>query len=105
MMNIAVVSGVVAGEIDQRTLSSGEQAWSFDLKTGLEGAAGTVPISWVDPPARTTLSSGDEILVVGHVQKRFFRVGPQTQAKTELLVHTLTQTRSRRRVSVLLGEL
>jgi hypothetical protein len=103
-MNIAVVAGVVSADIDLRTLNDGTLAYAFDLKTGLAGAAGTVPVSWIDPPSRVDLVAGDEVLVVGHVQKRFYRVGAQTVAKTELLVHSLTPVRAKRRISTVLGD-
>ncbi len=89
-----------------RTLPSGAVAVQFDVRTSLgdraDGApvVATVPVSWIDPPeaARAALESGDDIVVIGSVNRRFFRVGGATQSRTEVVAETVVPMRRTRSV-------
>jgi single-strand DNA-binding protein len=67
----------------------------FDLSTPLEGETISVPVSWPDPTAsqQTSFGSGDNVVIVGSVRRRFFRVGAQTQSRTEVIVESLVPQR------------
>jgi single-strand DNA-binding protein len=103
-MNIVVISGVVSREVDVRTLANGSVVWSFDLRTANNGVSVSVPVSWMDPPTRSALAIDDDVVVVGHVQRRFFKSGGQTQSRTEVSVASLTSARSKRRVAHMVGD-
>jgi single-strand DNA-binding protein len=93
--NLAVLTGAVANEPTRRSLKSGVDVVNFDLATALGGETVSVPIAWHDP-RDTTLSSivvGEAVVVVGTVRRRFFRVGGQTQSRTEVVVDTLVPAR------------
>ena len=51
--NLVVLRGALAAEPQDRTLPSGSVAVQFDVRTALgdagDGAAATVPVSWIDP--------------------------------------------------------
>lgn len=61
----------------------------------------TVPAVWHDAPAAAaSFAAGTEITVVGRVRRRFFRSGGATQSRTEVVVRSMSATRSKRRVAV-----
>ena len=100
--NLAVVSGVVAREPRRRTLPSGSVVVEFDLTTeGPDRASRTaVPCVWIDPPVRASsvLDAGLEIVVVGSIRRRFFRVGGATTSRTEVVVGRAVPRRRAREV-------
>ncbi len=100
--NLVVLRGVLAAEPQERTLPSGSVAVQFDVRTALgdagDGAVATVPVSWIDPsPAdRASLDVGDDIVVIGAVCRRFFRVGGATQSRTEVVAEVVVPRRRTR---------
>jgi single-strand DNA-binding protein len=93
--NLVVLTGTVTGEPTRRSLRSGVDVVNFDVATSLEGETASVPIAWYDPreSAVSSFEPGEEIVVIGSVRRRFFRVGGQTQSRTEVVVSTLVPTR------------
>ncbi len=96
--NLVVLSGTVTLEPALRELKGGV-VLQFDVSTPL--AAGTttsVPVAWHDPtPAQTSsFAAGDEVVVTGTVRRRFFRVGGQTQSRTEVIVASLIPARRKK---------
>jgi single-strand DNA-binding protein len=93
--NLVVLTGTVTGEPIRRSLRSGVDVVNFDVATHLDGETASVPIAWYDPrdSALSSFVSGEEIVVIGTVRRRFFRVGGQTQSRTEVVVATLVPTR------------
>ena len=93
--NLAVLTGAVANEPTRRSLRSGVDVVNFDLATPLGGEAVSVPVAWHDPRDATlaSIEVGDIVVVVGTVRRRFFRVGGQTQSRTEVVVDTLVPAR------------
>lgn len=93
--NLVVLSGTVTNEPTKRTLRSGAEVVNFDVSTPLRDGSSSVPIAWYDPTA-AALSSfevGDDVVVIGTVRRRFFRVGGQTQSRTEVVVDRLVPAR------------
>jgi single-strand DNA-binding protein len=104
--NLAVVRGTVPDEPQRRTLPSGSDVVQFDVTTRIPTDAReltvSVPIAWNDPPAAAlgALSNGAEVVVVGTVRRRFFRVGGVTQSRTEVVADTVLPARRRKQVAV-----
>ncbi len=93
--NLVVLAGTVANEPTRRALKSGVDVVNFDLATRIDGDTASVPIAWHDPrdTAVASFALGDEVIVVGSVRRRFFRVGGQTQSRTEVIVDSLVPAR------------
>lgn len=93
--NLVVLTGTITQPLTRRTLRDGTVV-NFDLATALEGGPSlSVPVAWYDPrdTAVSGIGQGTEVLVVGTVRQRFFRVGGQTQSRTEVVVESLVPTR------------
>jgi len=109
--NLAVVRGTVRGDATQRTLPSGSVSTQFDVTTTIRSAdrsfTASVPVSWIDPPGSSTvmLVEGVEVVVIGTVRRRFFRVGGATQSRTEVVADAVIPTRRRKQVAGALEEL
>ncbi len=100
--NLVVLHGTVSREPDERVLASGTHVVQFDVTTVVEddGALSNVslPVAWHDPTAAAiaTIVVGEEVVVIGSVRRRFFRVGGMTQSRTEVLVDVLVPARRRK---------
>ena len=96
--NLVVLSGTVTLEPALRELKGGV-VLQFDVSTPLgEGTTTSVPVAWHDPtPTQTSsFAAGDDVIVTGTVRRRFFRVGGQTQSRTEVIVATLIPARRKK---------
>lgn len=106
--NLAVVCGAVSHEPHERRLPSGAVVIQFDVTTRVESdgkpATVSVPIAWHDPsPAQLGLLVADvDVVVIGTVRRRFFRVGGATQSRTEVVADTVIPARRQRRVDTAL---
>ena len=89
--NLVVLRGVVARPPELRVLASGVEALHLDVVVaGIDGPSETAPVVWSDPPARAErLDEGLEVVVVGRVRRRFFRVGATTATRTEVCADTV----------------
>ena len=102
--NIAVIRGSIRTEPTVRELPGGSFVAQFDVATTTESAGRrlsvSVPIAWNDPTAaqRGILVGGCEVLVVGTVRRRFFRVGGVTQSRTEVVADAVVPLRPHPRV-------
>lgn len=103
--NLAVVRGAVPHEPQRRALPSGGVVVQFDVSTRLfaEGreVSASVPIAWNDPPeaALGAIVAGVEVVVVGTVRRRFFRVNGVTQSRTEVVAQSVLPARRRKQVA------
>lgn len=93
--NVAVLAGTVTSDPTRRSLPSGADVVNFDLSTAVGDQTVAVPIAWYDPPvsALSSFDTGDEVVIVGTVRRRFFRAGGQTQSRTEVVVESLVPAR------------
>ncbi len=97
--NLVVLRGSLTREPVVRDLPAGDTVTQLELTALVDGRATSVPIA-VHGRA-VTVGSGDEVVVVGHVQRRFFRAGGVTQSRTEVIateIVTATRRRSVERV-------
>ena len=90
--NLVVVRGEVRVDPDRRIDAAGVEVLSFDLIVRSEtGPAESVPMLWEDSGLSTgtgtvtgTVTAGAELVVIGRVRRRFFRVGAATATRTEV---------------------
>jgi single-strand DNA-binding protein len=88
--NVAVVKGRVAAEPQVRELPSGSSVVNLELTTVLDDGSVSVPIVFEGESA--PCAAGDDVLVVGHVRRRFFRAGGATQSRTEIVAHKVVRS-------------
>jgi hypothetical protein len=106
--NLVVLRGSVANAPALRDLPSGNVVAQFDLITAVhvDGRVATsaVPVAWTDPSPSdlARVGEGVDIVVVGTVRRRFFRVAGATQSRTEVVADAVIPTRRRRQVDRIL---
>lgn len=106
MLNVVAIRGRLSRPAEERILpTSGDRIVGLDLTVRREGTdrAESVPVVIADPPASVaSLEAGAEVVVVGHVARRFFRVGGLTQSRTEVIARTVVPVRSAKKVEAAL---
>jgi single-strand DNA-binding protein len=97
-MNIVVLQGILSRPAERRELPSGATVVAYEVTTrDGEGRASTVPVTWPDGPPAAELDAGEEVVVTGSVQRRYFRTGGSTQSRTEVVASVVVPARDRRR--------
>jgi single-strand DNA-binding protein len=88
---MAIVVGNLAKPVEVRNLASGLSIANFDLVVPqVDGTPDTVPVALFEPPDETLQwAAGDVLVVVGRVRRRFFRAGPSTQSRTEVVAENV----------------
>ena len=108
MLNVVAIRGRLSRPAEERVLpSTGDRLVGLELTVKRDGAdrAESVPVVWHDPPESAFgLDAGDEVVVVGHVARRFFRAGGSTQSRTEVVARCVVPVRSAKRVANALAE-
>ncbi len=94
--NVVVLRGRVTSDPVVRELPSGSTVTQVELTTACDGVAVSVPVVVDERPV--TCLAGDELVVVGHVRRRFFRAGGVTQSRTEVVASELVPAGRRRSV-------
>jgi single-strand DNA-binding protein len=104
--NVVVLRGRTANTPALRDLPSGSVVAQFDVVTPIDdrGATNAVPVAWPDPSpsALARVGEGVDIVVVGAVRRRFFRVGGATQSRTEVVAESVIPARRRKQVDAAL---
>jgi single-strand DNA-binding protein len=111
--NVVVVRGPVRGTPSSRELPSGSTVLQFDVTTVVDdpgvptGRTTTVsvPIAWTDPSGASGIVEGTQVVVIGTVRRRFFRVGGATQSRTEVVAAVVIPVRRRKQVADALAAL
>lgn len=85
--NLVVLRGRLSSDPLVRSLPSGSTVTQIELTTNCDGASVSVPV--VVESAAVTAVAGTEVVVVGHVRRRFFRAGGVTQSRTEVVAREL----------------
>lgn len=105
--NLVVLQGRTANSPALRDLPSGNVVAQFDVVTPIDGRAATnaVPVAWTDPSSSdlARVGEGVDVVVVGTVRRRFFRVGGATQSRTEVVAESVIPARRRKQVDAALG--
>jgi single-strand DNA-binding protein len=97
-LNIAVVAGTCSSPAEVRVLPSEEVLVQLQVTTRIDGRAVSVPVAVLQPPAWVeNLDTGDEVVVVGHVRRRFFRAAGATASRVEIEAEVVARARDRRR--------
>jgi hypothetical protein len=95
--NVAIVRGRLVAQPTVRVIDRHQRATTFDVATLVSGRRVVVPIVALNMDL-PVIKVGDEVVALGHVRRRFFRVGARTQSVTELLAdHIATGNKSARR--------
>ena len=95
--NLVVLRGRLASEPKPRQLPSGDQLINLEITTDVDGSGVSVPV--VLEFGETTLRAGEEVVVTGHVRRRFFRAGGVTQSRTEVVAATVLPAGNQRRAA------
>jgi single-strand DNA-binding protein len=94
--NLVVVRGVVSSEPRIRELPAGGVVTQLDVTTRSEALTASVPVAVYDRDVDA--NSGDEVVVTGHIKRRFFRAGGVTQSRTELVAGEVIRVSRKRAV-------
>jgi len=86
--NVAVVRGRLVGLPTVRVIDRHQRATTFDLASVVNGKRAVVPVVALNMDL-PIIKVGDEVTALGHVRRRFFRVGARTQSVTELMVEQI----------------
>jgi single-strand DNA-binding protein len=98
-LNLAIVRGICSSPVEVRVLPSGQTRAQLQVTTRVEDTAMSVPVSVAEPAAWVeALDTGDEVVVVGHVRRRFFRAAGATASRVEIEAETIARGRDRRRL-------
>lgn len=94
--NLVVVRGHLRTDPELRGLAGGDDVLQCDLVVRVEeGPAESVPVLWASPPASSDRLRADlEVVVVGRVRRRFFRVGGATATRTEVHADAIVPVRA-----------
>ncbi len=91
--NVVVITGQVRVEPTLRSTASEEVLLTFDLVSGSEEERRTVPVSWRGPTGLVPKANrGDEVVVLGTVQRRFFRTAGATAHVTDVRADLVART-------------
>ncbi len=95
--NVVVVRGTVSSDPVVRALPSGDIVTQVELTIRMDGVTTSAPVAVHGTPV--TVVAGDEVVVTGHVSRRFFRVGGVTQSRTEVIADRIVTTSRRASVA------
>jgi single-strand DNA-binding protein len=108
MLNVVAIRGRLSRPAEERVLpTSGDRLVGYEVTVRRDGAtrSESVPVVWHDAPASASkLDEGDEVVIVGHVARRFFRAGGATQSRTEVVARCVLPVSSKKRVESALEE-
>lgn len=100
--NVVVLRGRISSAPRHRTLPSGTVLVQLEVTTPSVGTtadtAASVPVAWFDPRRSRIPDEGDEVVVVGHARRRFFRAGGVTASRTEVVASQVIDARRRAQV-------
>jgi single-strand DNA-binding protein len=94
--NVVLLRGTITNDPVVRELPSGASVTQVELSTHVDGRVTSVPVAVHDRPV--AVGNGDEVVVTGHVSRRFFRAGGVTQSRTEVIATEIIKATRRRTV-------
>lgn len=103
-VNAVVLRGRLAKDPSSHDLRSGEVLVRYEVTIPRPGGgADTVPVVWIGPPRSRPAPdrAGTEVLVLGRVQRRFWRYDGLTRSSTEVAAEHLVHAADRRRANSL----
>lgn len=93
-MNFTILEGSLSSDPRVRELPSGSTLRSYEVTTRDEAGTRSVPVVWFDAARPPTLRDGDRVVVVGSVQRRFFRAEGRAVSRTEVVAGVVAKTGS-----------
>lgn len=99
--NLSILRGRCSAEPVLRVLDSGTRLATLSLRVPADAERTTsVPVTIWDPASWVAeLAEGDELVVVGHVRRRFFRTATGgAAARVEVVADSIVRAGERRRV-------
>jgi single-strand DNA-binding protein len=101
-LNLAVLRGTCSSPAEVRTLPSGDVLAQLQVTTRVDARAVSVPVAVPKPPGWVEdLDTGDEVVVIGYVRRRFFRAGGATASRVEVEAEAVARPRDRRRLAAI----
>jgi single-strand DNA-binding protein len=100
--NLVVARGTVTSAPRRRDLPSGSYVTELDVTTHSDHLSASMPVVLHDRDV--AVAEGHEVVVVGSVQRRFFRAGGQTQSRTEVVASSVVKATRTRTVERLLND-
>jgi hypothetical protein len=99
-ISVALVSGALSRPAERRELPSGDSLVVLELTSrGGSGPAESVPVVWPAAPSwADALTTGDRVVVVGRVRRRFFQARGTTASRTEVVAERVVPEQKRARV-------
>jgi hypothetical protein len=94
--NVVLLRGTITNEPIARDLPSGKTVIQVELSTQVDGRSTSVPVAVHD--RSVAVGIGDEVVVTGHVSRRFFRAGGVIQSRTEVIASEIVKATRRRTV-------
>lgn len=91
--NLVVLRGRLTSDPVVRDLPSGTTVTQLEVTTRHGGASVSVPVAVHD--REVVLERDDDVVVTGHVARRFFRAGGVTQSRTEVIAAVVVKTTRR----------
>jgi single-strand DNA-binding protein len=96
--NVAIVRGACSSPPEVRVLPSDQRLAQLQITTRIGGRAMSVPVSVLAPATWVeALDTGDEVVVLGSVRRRFFRAGGSTASRVEIEADVVCRARDQRR--------
>jgi single-strand DNA-binding protein len=95
-MNVVILRGTLSRPPETRATRSGDVLVAYEVTVaGRDGGSATsVPVVWFSPAAGAAdLEPDTEVVVVGSVRRRFFRIGGATQSRTEVVAERVIPAR------------
>jgi single-strand DNA-binding protein len=91
MLNMVIAIGKLAKPLQLRSLPSGISLASFDVVVPRpDQSADSIPVALFEAPdGVSNWETGQELLVIGRVRRRFFRIGGSTQSRTEVVAQVV----------------
>ncbi|MGH9185143.1 MAG: single-stranded DNA-binding protein [Acidimicrobiales bacterium] len=100
-MNVVILRGKLTRTPEERVFDSGTRLVRYDVSIrSEEHGTENAPVVWFDPPSRATqCKSGDEVVVVGRVRRRWFRSGGASESRIEVVATDVVPTRQAKRAN------
>lgn len=92
--NVVVLRGRLSSEPMVRSLPSGDVVTQLELTMPVAGRATSVPVALHNDVVGA--AEGDDVVVTGHVSRRFFRAGGSTQSRTEVVASEVIKASKKR---------
>jgi hypothetical protein len=97
-VNVVAIRGVCSSPAEVRVLPSEQVLAQLQVTTRVDGKGVSVPVAVLDPASWVEeLDAGDEVIVVGHVKRRFYRASGTTASRVEIAADYVAKGGDRRR--------